>query len=56
MLLGLLGKEHNDPPAFPEGKPNMSFIDSPLAPPGCDSKEINGRYICYRASTFAIEL
>ena len=27
MLLGLLGKEHDDPPAFPMGVPNMSYID-----------------------------
>jgi hypothetical protein len=31
MLLGLLGKEHDDPPAFPLGRPNMSFIDQPTA-------------------------
>ena len=31
MLLGLLGKEHDDPPAFPQGRPNMSFIDQPTA-------------------------
>ncbi len=31
MLLGLLGKEHDDPPAFPLGRPNMSFIDQPAA-------------------------
>ena len=29
MLLGLLGKEHDDPPAFPQGVPNMSYIDAP---------------------------
>jgi len=31
MLLGLLGKEHDDPPAFPKGVPNMSFIDAATA-------------------------
>jgi len=27
MLLNLLGKEADDPPAFPSGRPNMSYID-----------------------------
>jgi hypothetical protein len=31
MLLGLLGKELNDPPAFPNGVPNMAYIDQPTA-------------------------
>eukprot|EP00966_Prymnesium_polylepis_P307741 7111402-Prymnesium_polylepis.1 len=30
MLLGLLGKEQDDPPAFPHGVPNMSYIDQPV--------------------------
>ena len=31
MLLSLLGKEQSNPPAFPNTKPNMSYIDSPMA-------------------------
>jgi len=31
MLLNLLGKELDDPPAFPMGVPNMSYIDSATA-------------------------
>ena len=31
MLLGLLGKEHNDPPAFPNAQADMAFIDQPMA-------------------------
>jgi len=30
MLVGLLGKEQDDPPAFPGGKANMSYIDQPV--------------------------
>ena len=30
MLLGLLGKEDNHPPAFPQAQPDMTFIDQPL--------------------------
>eukprot|EP01051_Picozoa_sp_SAG22_P006806 SAG22_NODE_459_length_10228_cov_9.593642_3_plen_547_part_00 len=32
MLLGLLGHEHSHPPAFPAGRPDMGYIDQPIAP------------------------
>jgi len=49
MLLGLLGKTHDDPPAFPLGVPNMSFIDQPAAT-GADHPD--GRYNYYTQAAY----
>ena len=49
MLLGLLGREHDDPPAFPHATPNMTFIDSPAAN-GLQSP--NGRYNYYTQAAY----
>lgn len=49
MLLGMLGKETNDPPAFPGGKPNMSFIDQPVS---VGAENPNGRYNYYAQAAY----
>jgi arylsulfatase A-like enzyme len=47
MLLGLLGHEHNNPPAFPAGQPNMGYIDQPVTP-GSSA----GRYNYYTQAAY----
>jgi arylsulfatase A-like enzyme len=52
MLLGLLGHEQNRPPAFPQGQPDMSYIDQPLQQgPGAGSNP-NGRYQYYTQAAY----
>lgn len=47
MLLGLLGKEEDDPPAFPKGQPDMDFIDQQITTGGT-----NGRYNYYAQAAY----
>eukprot|EP00937_MAST-01D_sp_MAST-1D-sp2_P007992 g7992.t1 len=49
MLLGLLGREHDDPPAFPLGRANMSLIDAPAATGVADP---DGRYNYYAQAAY----
>lgn len=48
MLLGLLGFEHNDPPAFPNTVANMSFIDQPME----HGNNCQGRYNYYTQAAY----
>jgi arylsulfatase A-like enzyme len=52
MLLGMLGKEHNHPPAFPQGQPNMDFIDQPLQQGEGAGDNPSGRYQYYTQAAF----
>jgi arylsulfatase len=47
MLLGLLGKEHDHPPAFPRGQPNMAVIDAPVG-----GGRAGGRYNYYTQAAY----
>jgi len=47
MLLGLLGKEESNPPAFPNGTANMKFIDQAVTQGG-----IQGRYNYYAQAAY----
>jgi len=47
MLLGLLGKEMDDPPAFPMGEPNMTYIDAPTA-----QGTVHSRYDYYNQAAY----
>jgi len=49
MLLGLVGKETNDPPAFPAGRPNMSYIDMPVS---TGASNPSGRYNYYAQAAY----
>lgn len=52
MLLGMLGKEHNHPPAFPQGQPNMEYIDQPLQQGQSAGSNPSGRYQYYTQAAY----
>ena len=46
---GLLGREHDDPPAFPRAEPNMTFIDQPA---GHGLRSPGGRFNYYTQAAY----